>query len=120
MLRLARRPTLGASLSRLSSSIVFPGTPRALTEITKLDALQEEEPARVSAIWRMYHTDQPSVAGECIDAAEHERIEQRGSESPMFVFPIRREGGHFMLFSQYTAEQRMCAAARPRCQYRAP
>ena len=42
-----------------------------------------------------------------IDPSEHASIIERGAESPMFVFPLRREGGHFMLLSQFTAAHRM-------------
>ena len=32
---------------------------------------------------------------------------ERGAESPSFVFPLRRDGGHFMLFSQFAPAHRM-------------
>ena len=55
-------------------------------------------------------TDPPIAATAeppVVDPQEHETILERGSESPTFVFPLRRESGHFMLFSQFSAANRM-------------
>ena len=92
-----------------AGGLSIPGTPRALADITKLELLQDEPPGRIAAIWEQYHAERPGLAGEAIDAAEHELLVQRATESPQFVLPIRREGGHFMLFSQYAAAQSMFA-----------
>lgn len=87
----------------------MPGTPRSLEDVAKLDLLSAEEPSRVRAIWEAFHEDRPGVAGCTLDAAEHGDILQRGSESPMFVYPIRRGDGHFMLLSQFSAASAMFA-----------
>ncbi|KAL3905127.1 MAG: hypothetical protein SGPRY_011023 [Prymnesium sp.] len=82
--------------------------PRAhLDELTKLDRLDSETPAAISAIWEAYHSDRPAVAAAVPPLEEFDRILARAAESPLFVFPIRREGGHFMLFSQYSPADRM-------------
>ena len=109
---LARRrlaTPLSTALRRSVGSMSIPGTPRSLADITKVEKLQDEEPARVKAIWEAYHSDREGVAGIAIDPAEHADIVARGAESPTFVFPIRGDGGHYMLLSQYTAAQRMFA-----------
>lgn len=109
ILRASRRatPSAFAAWRRAATSLVIPGTPRELVDVVHLDLLQNEEPGRISAIWESFHESKDGIAGKCVDAIEHETIIERGSESPMFVFPIRREGGHFMLLSQFTAAQRM-------------
>ena len=48
----------------LAAGLIIPGTPRALSDITKLDLLNDEEPARISAIWEAFHDAQPNVAGD--------------------------------------------------------
>ena len=103
---LSRRitPTLSA---RRGVALSIPGVPRALSDVTHIDLLENEEPARISAIWEAFHETKEGVAGTCIDAAEYESIAKRGAESPMFIFPIRREGGHFMLLSQFATADRM-------------
>lgn len=105
-LALSRRSPLLLA-HRLSSSIAIPGTPRVLTDVAKTDLLEGEPPARVSALWEGFHDDKQFVAGVSIDPSEYNAIADRGGESPTFVFPVRRDNGHFMLFSQYSTAQRM-------------
>jgi ATP synthase F1 complex assembly factor 1 len=91
----------------LSSSLVVPGTPRALADVAKLELLEGEEPVRIGAIWDAFHEEREGVAGAALGPEEHASLAERGAESPMFIFPLRREGGHFMLFSQYTPVHNM-------------
>lgn len=92
---------------RLGSSLAIPGTPRTLADLTKLELFEQEQPSRIGAIWEAFHKEQVDVAGDSVDPEEAETIATRGGESPSFIFPIRREGGHFMLFSQYAPANRM-------------
>ena len=66
-----------------------------------------EEPSRIGKIWETHHNDQPDSAGACCDAAEHDLLVERGRESPLFVFPLRRDGGHLMLLSQFDPKHAM-------------
>ena len=106
---LGARATLAPAPRRGVGSMSIPGTPRRLDEITKVDLLQAEEPSRVGAIWESYHAEMPSVAGASVDPEEHASMLARGAESPTFVFPVRGDGGHYMLLSQYTAANSMFA-----------
>ena len=90
-----------------ATGIVIPGTPRALKDVAKIDMLESEEPARIGAIWEAFHQEQPSVAGNTLGPEESAQIIERGAESPNFVFPLRRDNGHFMLFSQFAPAHRM-------------
>ena len=47
------------------------------------------------------------MAGATLGPEDAQAIVERGAESPNFVFPLRRDGGHFMLFSQYAPAHRM-------------
>ena len=101
--RLAARRLGGAR----SLSAFLPGVPRQLDDVVKRDQLVDETPARISSIWQMHHEDQAGVAGAAISAEEHDLIIERGNESPLFVFPLHRDGGHFMLLSQFAPKERM-------------
>ena len=92
---------------RLSSGLTIPGTPRKLADVTKLDLLEQEEPSRIGAIWEAFHQEGAAVAGDTVGPDEADAIATRGAESPTFIFPLRRDGGHFMLFSQYAPASRM-------------
>ena len=91
------------------SSGIIPGAPKQLADITKLELFEKEDPARIAKIWESHHTDAEGVAGAAVVLQEHDLIVKRAQESPMFVFPVRREGGHFMLLSQYDAKRSMFA-----------
>ena len=113
-LRLLNRATARLATNRLlgqsrfyAAGLTIPGTPRTLQDVTKLEMLREEEPVRIGAIWEAFHDEQGGIAGAMIGPEEASLIVERGSESPNFVFPLRREGGHFMLFSQFTRTHNM-------------
>lgn len=93
--------------TRRDMSLNVPGVPRQLTDVVHLDLLESEEPGRISAVWEAFHESKSGVAGARIDLTEYESIAERSAESPLFVFPIRREGGHFMLLSQFSGGDRM-------------
>lgn len=90
-----------------TGTLSFPGIARRLEDIVKLELLKDEEPARVSAIWDSYHDNKPALAGTRLDSSEYEQLWERACESPAFVFPIRRDGGHFMLYCQFAKAERM-------------
>ena len=107
-LRRATRTRVAAPIRhRLASSLAIPGTPRTLKDLTKIELFEQEQPSRIGAIWEAFHQEQSDVAGDSLGPEEAESIVTRGSESPAFIFPIRREGGHFMLYSQYAPESSM-------------
>lgn len=110
--RLATRPILrgaprAAQLQRTSSSMALPGVPRRLADVAKLELLEAEQPAALTTIWEKYHEDRPELSGSCVPAAEHAQIVERGRESPLFIFPVRRDQGHFMLLSQFDVQHSM-------------
>ena len=105
--RLHVRPLVAPPRRGLGSGIVLPGSPRALQDVAKLEMLESEEPARIGAIWDAFHAEQEHVAGSTLSPEVADSIVERGGESPNFVFPLRRGGGHFMLFSQFAPAHRM-------------
>ena len=107
-LAVRRKGALVAASRALSSGgFSIPGTPRSLDDVANIEMLQAEEPLRVGAIWEAFHLEQPAMAGTALEPAEFSKVAERGAESPMFVFPVRREGGHFMLLSQYSTAHNM-------------
>ena len=108
MLRFASRSSsLAARGARRSSSLSLPGVARRLGEVAKVEMLEAEEPERISAIWDSFHEHRPELAGCSVAAEEHLKITERARESPLFIFPVRREQGHFLLLSQFNAPSDM-------------
>lgn len=103
------RPLGGACGVRALSSraAMIPGVRRPLADVVHLDRLEPEPPTAVRAIWEAHHTEAAYVAGAAVDAAEHALLSERGAESPFFIFPVHREGGHFTLVSQFAPEKQM-------------
>ncbi|KAL1524895.1 hypothetical protein AB1Y20_019774 [Prymnesium parvum] len=91
----------------MSGFLAVPGVRRSLDEVAKLDMLNEEDPSRIGAIWESFHESRDAVAGASLELGDFDRMRTRGAESPMFVFPIRRNEGHFMLFSQFSPADQM-------------
>ena len=105
--RSASRAARGAFLSRSSSSLSLPGVARRLGEVAKVELFEAEEPDRIGAIWDSFHEDRPELAGCSVTAEEHVKITERARESPLFIFPVRREQGHFLLLSQFNTQSDM-------------
>ena len=61
----------------------------------------------MSVIWEGFHEGRPELSGSSVSAEEHVRIIERAKESPLFIFPVRRDKGHFILFSQFDKQHSM-------------
>ena len=90
---------------------MVPGTPKNLGDVIKLEMVEQEQPAQVAAIWEKYHEERPAVAGAAVQIDEYNLISQRARESPMFVHPVFRGDGYFMLVSQFDPRTSMFALA---------
>ena len=74
--------------------------PRTLDEVVKIDLLQEETPDRVRDIWDEYHLTKEDVVGQAWTADEYSAFTNTARDAPMFVFPIQRSDGQFVMLSQ--------------------
>jgi len=102
-------PPLRGGTCRSLATGVIPGLSRKLDDVVKLDLFAQAEPDRVLHLWAMHHSDKPDLVGAAAEPAEFERIVARGTESPSFVWPVKREGGHMLLYSQYSPADFMFA-----------
>ena len=100
LLRLARTAQkVGMGSSRRWMSFSYPA-PRALAEITNLPLLELEDAKSVKAIWEGHHKEQNTCVAGTLSGAQYDLLESRAASSPFFVFPVPRDGGHFILLSQ--------------------
>lgn len=93
--RLARAP-----LARGVTALTL-GQARRLDDVVKLELLQKEPAPAIRQIWEAYHQDAPACVALTLDAEAHARLRERLQESPMFVTPVPREGGYFVLAVQH-------------------
>lgn len=111
MLARARALPVGFLRSRsrcFSTAHLALGYVRKLDEIVKLELLEKEPAPAVKQIWEAYHQTQAEQSwGLTIDAAQYKVLTERLKESPMFIAPVRRDKGFFVLAMQ-AKEKSMC------------
>jgi hypothetical protein len=82
------------------SSFAYPA-PRSLNELVKIDLFESETPDRVGEIWRDYHATADTAVGAVLSAADHATVFERAAKCRFFIHPIFREGGHFMMLTEF-------------------
>ncbi|CAM9138151.1 unnamed protein product [Ectocarpus fasciculatus] len=90
--------------ARRELSFSFPG-PRKLEDITNLPLLAKEEKESIADIWTAYHDEREDSLGTVIPGDSLDDLQAKAKKCPMFVLPVWRDEGHFMMLSQY---QDMC------------
>lgn len=64
-------------------------------------SLIEKEPVdTINRIWEDYHAERTDNVAMSIQSNIYQEFRPRLQESSMFMLPVRREGGHFMVISQ--------------------
>ena len=62
--------------------------------------LAREPTESIKSIWADYYKDNLNIVSGVMTAAKFNFLLQKGKESPFFIFPVFRKGGHFILLSQ--------------------
>ena len=75
---------------------------RKLKDIVKLPILRRESTAKIGEIWRAFHDGHDDMIGRDVPATTASMLADRAGAAPMFLFPVHRDSGHFMLLSQFT------------------
>ena len=68
--------------------------------MVKLDLLKDESPARINEIWQEYHDSKEDVIGASWTTNDYESFLKTGKSASMFVFPVERSDGNFVMLSQ--------------------
>jgi ATP synthase F1 complex assembly factor 1 len=84
---------------RRQMSFSYPA-PRTLDEVVKLDLLQNESTEKIQEIWQEFHDNKDEVIGAYWTADEYRSFQKTGEKAAMFVFPVTRDDGHFVMLSQ--------------------
>ena len=74
---------------------------RQLTDIVKLPLLKKEPTSKIAEIWRSYHEGRQDAVGRDIPAKTAQVLVDRAGAAPTFLVPVFRDGGHFLLLSQF-------------------
>lgn len=82
------------------SGFTYPA-PRVLDALVKLDLLQKETPEKVKEIWNTYHSEKEFNIAETWTSNDFEAFQEaRKKAGGLFIFPVPREEGHFVVLSQ--------------------
>lgn len=82
-------------------SFSFAG-PKNLNDILKKDLVKDKTKSEISDLWYTYHENKENVIGLVLEGKEKSNnLLSRASSNHFFVQPIFRDGGHFMLVSQF-------------------
>jgi hypothetical protein len=65
----------------------------------QLSLVVKETPSNIDMIWSKFHDEKPNATSHVLNGNSFETLNQRINSSPMFIFPVKKPGGHFMLIS---------------------
>eukprot|EP00186_Timspurckia_oligopyrenoides_P004396 CAMPEP_0182452156 /NCGR_PEP_ID=MMETSP1172-20130603/44099_1 /TAXON_ID=708627 /ORGANISM="Timspurckia oligopyrenoides, Strain CCMP3278" /LENGTH=194 /DNA_ID=CAMNT_0024649973 /DNA_START=1250 /DNA_END=1834 /DNA_ORIENTATION=+ len=74
---------------------------KQLKQVCKLPLLEKSSTGQIKTIWSEYHKDHQYAIGDIIKSSEADSLLNHARKWPMFVFPVRKEGGYFTLVSQW-------------------
>mmetsp|Transcript_52409 Transcript_52409/g.59908 ORF Transcript_52409/g.59908 Transcript_52409/m.59908 type:complete len:197 (-) Transcript_52409:257-847(-) len=74
--------------------------PRLLRELTKMSAIEREQPSTIKQIWTDYHKEKEQTISSFLEPSHYRKIVSRGRASPMFVFPVWKPQGHYVMLMQ--------------------
>jgi hypothetical protein len=75
--------------------------PRRRDEVVKIDLLKNESVERVKEIWLGYHAQKEFNISDMWTAEEFKEFQEcRRSAGSLFIFPVPRDNGHFVVLSQ--------------------
>lgn len=74
--------------------------PRRMREIVKMSLMEREAPDKIREVWNTYHSPRLNNVSCILSGYQFNLLKKRTKASPFFIFPIMRNGGHFLLLSQ--------------------
>ena len=75
------------------SKIVENVGPKKLSDLMKLDLLEDKTADEIKCIWLEYHKSKPDVISAVIPVEVFDSIVSRGKEFPTFIIPLPRSQG---------------------------
>jgi len=87
------KPALGAPAAAADGS-------KKLSDIMKLELVENKTVEEIKHIWLEYHKTKESVSA-VIDVEQFDRIMSRAKEFPVFIFPLPRDQGYEFIMHQF-------------------
>ena len=74
---------------------------KSLDGVVNLERFATQSPEIIDQLWSDYHAASSTATGISITSDEFEKLKQRGANTSFFIHPIPRDGGFFVMLSQY-------------------
>ncbi|EAS04996.1 ATP11 protein (macronuclear) [Tetrahymena thermophila SB210] len=74
--------------------------PRKLREVVKLSLFEKETTDKCIDLWTEYHNTRSENISDAISKKEYDILKRQYTQSPMFLVPIKKKTGHFLLLGQ--------------------
>lgn len=71
--------------------------PRKLREVMKMSLIERENKDNILSLWMNYHKGKQNNVAYCMSKSEYNLFTRNSTESPLFLLPLKRNSGHFML-----------------------
>lgn len=81
--------------------------PKQLRDVMQMSLVEKETAETIRDLWTKYHAPKPSCISMVIDKKNHESLQRNMNDSKIFIFPVHRKGGHFVLISEAQENARM-------------
>lgn len=94
---LSPKPSLDGIVSSGEDS---DGAPK-LSDIVKVEMLENKTADEIRHIWLEYHKTK-DVVSAVIDVAQFEKLQQQGKKFPIFIFPLPRDQGYEFIMHQFS------------------
>lgn len=76
-------------------------TSKKLSEVVKVPLLAMEDNETIERIWKERHASADGACGTVFSEDQMRFVLSRTQRCPMFVFPVFRNNGHFVMLSQF-------------------
>lgn len=83
-------------ISKFAFAFTYP-CPRKLREIMQMSLIERENKDSVVKIWMAYHSEKPNNVAYAMSKSEYQQFDKNTKESPLFLLPLKRKSGYFML-----------------------
>lgn len=99
--RLTSAPRAFSSGTKVTAGgFSFPA-PRALSQIVKLELLENEQLEEIKTIWEQFHAEKDDSIATTLSAESYKSLVERAGASPFFIFPVYRQDGFFNMLCQF-------------------
>ena len=75
--------------------------PRKLREVMQMSVVERENSDVIQDIWAKYHLGKKHNIARNLTGTQYMSLKKNLIDAPMFIYPVKRDGGHFTLIGQF-------------------